>query len=119
MKGMMSSVENRLNQKLKEWGISVNTFTLLAALTGDLSLKSRSAAARTLNGLGLPFGAEDQLSLNRLVRDVDAIVSAAHPLPLNLKNPAVVSELVQAWRGGELLINVKKGSHDLESSTSS
>jgi hypothetical protein len=104
----VSTVENRLNQKLKVWGMNIDGFCILAHLCGALPLLSKSGAQRALAGTGPGFGAEPILALNALARDIDAIIQAAHPLPLNLKNPAVISELVLAWRNGSLTIDVQQ-----------
>jgi hypothetical protein len=104
----VSTIENALNQKLKLWGLNIDGFCILANLCGALPLMSKSGAQRALAGTGPGFGAEAILALNVLVKDVDAILVAAHPLPLNLKNPAVVSGLVLAWRNGSLTIDVQQ-----------
>lgn len=102
----MSTVENRLNAKLKVWGMTQDGFTLVASLLGALPGISRSAAQRALSGAGLPFGAEAAIELDKLAHDIDAIIAVAHPLPLNLKNSVQVFEMVQAWRNGRLKITV-------------
>jgi hypothetical protein len=48
------------------------------------------------------------LALDALTRDIDAIVAAAHPLPLSLKNPAQISGLIKAWQRGDLTIDVRQ-----------
>jgi hypothetical protein len=104
----VSTVENRLNQKVKIWGMNIDQFCILANLCGALPLMSKSGAQRALAGTGAPFGADAVLALDALAQDIDAIIQAVHPLPLNLRNPAEVSELVQLWRKGSLTIEVKQ-----------
>jgi hypothetical protein len=103
----VSTVENGINARLRTWGMTIDGFCVLANLCGSLPLMSKSAAHRALTGLGLPFGAQAVIALNQLISDIDAIIQAAHPLPLSLKNPAQVSQLVEAWREKSLRIDVQ------------
>ena len=103
----VSTTEDRLNSKILIWGVTQEGFALTASLLGCLPGTSRSAAQRALSGTGLGFGAEASLALNQLAKDIDAIIAAAHPLPLNLKNPALLASLVRAWREKKLTIDVK------------
>jgi hypothetical protein len=103
----MSTTEDRLNTKLKLWNMRQDDFAVIASLLGALPGISRSRAQRALAGKGLGFGAEAALALDALVRDVDAIISAARPLPLSLNNVALVVQLVTSWREKRLTIDVK------------
>ena len=98
----MSSTENRINAHLARWRMTIETFTVAASLLGALPGTSRSAAQRSLSGIGLPFGAEAALALDKFAHDLNAVIDAASPLPLSLKNPAEISLLVEAWRTGRL-----------------
>jgi hypothetical protein len=107
MEPEVSTTEDRLNAKLKLWDLRQDDFALVANLTGALPGTSRSAAQRALAGKGLGFGAEASLALSELAKDIDEIIAAAHPLPLNLRNPALLASLVRAWREKKLTIVVR------------
>jgi hypothetical protein len=104
---VLGTTENRINAKLKSWNMSIDAFCVLACLCGSLPLMSKSAAWRALQGQGT-FGAEAALALNELIRDIETIITAAEPLPLNLKNPAQVSGIIKAWKTGALTIDVRQ-----------
>lgn len=99
------SIENKILESLPRWGMSASSFGVLASLVGALPGSSKAQVCKTLAG-NASFSGETATALDKLVTSLDELVTAAGPLKLDLRNPAMVAEIIQAWQAKKLTIVV-------------
>jgi hypothetical protein len=98
------SAENRLRQWLNSRRMTADSFSTLAQLD-KISGASQSRLNQALNK-GRSFDNSTAEQLLALRTEIEALVQAVAPIPLDLSNAQTVHDLLKARRAGELQISV-------------
>lgn len=97
------SVENRLKQWLAQRNMSTDSFASLAKLEGIPGCSE--TRLRQAFG-GRCFSGPLSIRLWDLRNEIEIICKKIEPLVLDLSDAAIIHEILQAWRGEELLVIV-------------
>jgi hypothetical protein len=98
------SFEGRVTAFLAETNMSIASF---AALLNTLGVRvSQTNFSTALNGRSIGLGAEALREIEPVFAQLKKLVADVRPLVLDLRNPAIVAEWLQAMADGELSIVV-------------
>jgi DNA-binding transcriptional regulator YdaS (Cro superfamily) len=92
------SAENRIEEKQAALGITLN---FLAAISGV----SPTKLSQAFNGIRQLENLEATKVLS-VLDELSALTEACRPFPVELKNPAVIRQLLNARRNGDFFIAV-------------